>query len=164
MLRIEPPTSVQARPGNQSHFAAFVRQGIAELDHAQVIVHVVLRDRDVVIHAFLDHFARNLAADVADFALQIAHARLAGVGANQAGYGFVREFDVLIGEPGLRHLLLHQELLGDLNFFLLGVAMQPQHFHAVLQRGRNGVDHVGSRDEEIPAKGRTRRRGNDPRT
>ena len=26
--------------------------------------------------------------------------------------------------------------------------MQPQHFHAVLQRGRNRVHYVGSRDEE----------------
>ena len=70
--------------GNQSHFAAFMRQGIAELDHTQVIVDVVLCDCDVVIDAFLNHFARDFAADVPDFALQVAHARLARVRPDQA--------------------------------------------------------------------------------
>src|SRR5262249_56331972 len=68
--------------GNQPYFAALVRQSVAELDYAQVIVHVVRRDRDVVALAFLDHLARDLAADVADFAFQITDTGFARVGTN----------------------------------------------------------------------------------
>ena len=56
--------------------------------------------------------------------------------------------ELLFGQAGGFALLAHQELLGDLNFFHLGVAMQPQDFHAVLQRGGNGVQHVGRGNEE----------------
>ena len=37
---------------------------------------------------------------------------------------------------------------GDFELLLLGVALQAEDFHAVLQRGRNGVHHVGGGDEE----------------
>ena len=40
-----------------------------------------------------------------------------------------------------------EEALGDLELFLLGVAGDAQDFHAVLQRLRNGVQHVGGADE-----------------
>ena len=48
----------------------------------------------------------------------------------------------------MHHLLLYQKLLGDFDFFLLGVAVQSQHFHAILQRGRDRVHHVRGSDEE----------------
>ncbi len=96
----------------------------------------------------VDHLARDLAAHVADFALQIADAGFARVVLNQAVDAFVGEFDLLAGEPGLLHLLADQEALGDLHLFELGVARKADHFHAVLQRRRNGVQHVGGGDEE----------------
>ena len=46
------------------------------------------------------------------------------------------------------HLLAHQEALGDLHLLELGIAGEPDHFHAVLQGRRNGVQHVGGGDEE----------------
>ncbi len=43
--------------------------------------------------------------------------------------------------------LRHEEALGDLDLLLLGVAGELQHFHAVAQRLRDGVQHVGRADE-----------------
>ena len=127
------------QPGDQADFALLVGQRIAELDHAQEIVDIVLRDGDVEGLAFLDHLARDLAADVADFALQVADAGFPGVGANQGGNRVIGELHVLVGQSGLQQLLLDQEVLGDFDLFLLGVAVQTQHFHPVLQSRRDGV-------------------------
>ncbi len=55
---------------------------------------------------------------------------------------------VLLAQAGLLALLLHQVLLGDLELFMLGVALQAQDFHAVLQRRRDGVQYVCGRDEQ----------------
>ena len=41
----------------------------------------------------------------------------------------------------------NEKALGDLKLFLLGVARDAQNFHAVLQRLRNGVQHVGGANE-----------------
>ena len=60
----------------------------------------------------------------------------------------VGELHVLLRQPRLQHLLLHQKLFRDFHFFRFGVAVQAQHFHAVLQGGRNGVHHVRGGDEE----------------
>ena len=44
--------------------------------------------------AIRHHFARDLAADVGDFAFEIAHARFMGVVADDVVQAFVGEFDV----------------------------------------------------------------------
>ena len=54
---------------------------------------------------------------------------------------------ILFLQAGGFALALHQEALGNLQFFLLGVAGDAQDFHAILQRLRNGVQHVGGADE-----------------
>ena len=101
-----------------------------------------------VICTLFDHLARDFAANVADFALQVADACLARVATDDLPDRVVGELDILLGQSRLQHLLFHQKLLGDLDLFQLGVAVQPQNFHAVLQCRRNGVHHVGGRDEE----------------
>ena len=45
-------------------------------------------------------------------------------------------------------LLFEQVVAGDFELFQLGVAVQAQDFHAVLERGRDGVEDVGGGDEE----------------
>ncbi len=97
------------KPRYQPHFALLVRQRIAELDYTQEVVDVGAGHRDRVVLAFLDHFARNLAADVSNFTLQVAHSRLAGVGADQRCDGFVRELHILFRQARRQHLLLDQE-------------------------------------------------------
>ncbi len=71
--------------GDQADLALLVGQGVAKLNHAQEVVDVVLPDGDVVGLAFLHHLARHLAADVANFAFQVADSGFARVGANQGG-------------------------------------------------------------------------------
>ena len=95
VLRIEPPTSVQARPVTRPTSLFSCAKRVAELDDAQEVVDVLAGDGDVVVLAFLDHLARHLAADVADFALQVADAGFARVGADESSDGFVGELDVL---------------------------------------------------------------------
>src|SRR5580704_764421 len=133
---------------NQTDFATFMRQAVTELYYSQEIVYVFIGDRDVVVLAFLHHFSSYLAAHVADFPLQITHPSFPRVGTNQGPDGVVGEFDVLIRQPRLGHLLFHQELLRDLDLLRFGVTMQPQHFHAVLQSRGDGVHHIGGGDEK----------------
>ena len=125
-----------------------MRQRVAELQHTEKFVDLRRLQRHRVVRAFLHHLARHLAAHVANFPLQIAHARLARVTANHLPDRFVGELDVLLRQPGLRHLLFHQKLFGDLHFLRFRVAVQAQHFHAVLQSRRNGVHHVRRRDKK----------------
>ena len=65
----------------------------------------------------LDDAAGDLAADVADFALEIADAGFAGVVANDGGDGIVGEDDVLFSEAGGFALLPDEVLLGDFELF-----------------------------------------------
>ena len=60
---------------------------------------------------------------------------------------FVRQLEVLLGKAGRFQRALHQEPLGDFQLFLLCIAGQAQYFHAVLQRLRNRMQHVGRADE-----------------
>src|SRR5207244_3027562 len=112
------------------------------------VVNVFRIDGDVVGLALFHHLARDFAADVSNLALQVAHARFPRIGADKGCDGLVGKLQVLFREPRLRHLFLDQKLFRDLNLFQLRVTVQPQHFHAVLQRGRNRVDHVRGGDEE----------------
>ncbi len=65
---------------------------------------------------------------------------------------FLGELDLFIArQSGFLALLGNQEALGDLHLFDLGVAREPDHFHAILQRRRDGVHHVGRGDEEYLA-------------
>src|SRR5947207_13050683 len=67
------------KSGHEADLALFMGKRVAELDDAKKVVHVLASDRDVVIRALFYDFAGNLAADVADFALQVTHAGFAGV-------------------------------------------------------------------------------------
>jgi hypothetical protein len=125
-----------------------VHFGVAEAGHAEELVDVGGGQLFLVLCAVLDDLAGDLAADVADFALEVADAGFAGVVADDFENGVVGEDDVLLAEAGLLALLLDEILAGDFELFLLGVALQAEHFHAVLQRGRDGVHDVGRGDEE----------------
>ena len=102
----------------------------------------------LVLEAVLDHATRYLAADVADLALQVADAGFAGVLADDRDDGVVVEGEVLFRQAGCFSLLLEQVIPGDFELFDLGVAVQAQDFHAVLERRRDGVQHVGGGYEQ----------------
>ena len=61
---------------------------------------------------------------------------------------FIGEFDLLFGEPGRLQLLRNQIAPGDLLFLLLAVAGEPQDFHAIQQRLRNGIERIRRCDEQ----------------
>ena len=121
---------------------------VAVFDYSQKVMDIFTRYADVVAVSVFHDFTGNLAAYVSDFTLQIADARFTRVGANQRSDSFICKLDVLVSQASLHHLLLDQELLGDLDFFLFGVTVQPKHFHAVLQSGRNSVHHVSGSHKE----------------
>ncbi len=122
--------------------------GIAELGHAEELAHVGRGDLFLVLCTLLHYAAGYLAAYVADFALQVAHAGFARVAANDLANCVVLEDDVLFAEASALALLLHEVLPCDLQLFLLCIALQPQNFHAVLQCSGNGVHHVCRGDEQ----------------
>ena len=56
-------------------------------------------------------------------------------------------FRLFLAQPGGFELLRNQKARGNLVLFLFGVARDAQHFHAILQRLRNRMQHVGRADE-----------------
>ena len=67
----------------------------------------------------------------ADLALEIAHAGLARVIADDGADGVLVDLALLGGEARRFKLPLHQIALGDLDLFVLGVAGELDHLHAV---------------------------------
>ena len=84
-----------------------MRQRVAEFDNAEEVVHVFRGNCDRNVLAFLHHFASDFAANVANFAFQVADARLARVTANQSSDGIIGELNVFLVQARLLHLLLH---------------------------------------------------------
>ncbi len=124
-----------SQTGHQADFALLVHFGVAEPRHTQKLMDVRFRNLFLMLGAALDHAPRHFAADIANLALQITHAGFPRVVADDFQNRAVFEDDVLFAEPRLLTLLLHQVLAGNLQLFLLGVALEPQNFHAVLQGG-----------------------------
>src|SRR5581483_4110545 len=109
---------------DEADFALFVREAVAELEHAQEVVNVIGSDGDRIVRAFFDYLARDLATDVAYFAFKIADASFTGVVADQSCDCIVGELNILFVQPRLFHLLFDQELLGDLDLLRFGVAVE----------------------------------------
>ena len=120
---------------------------VVEARRAQVILQLGGLDHDLDL-AVVRHAASDLAGQVGDLTLQVADARLPSVVADQGSDRIVGDLDIFLVQPRLFHLLLDQELFGNFDLFRLGVTVQPQYFHAVLQSGRNGMHHIGGGHKE----------------
>ena len=107
--------------GDQADFALFVRFGVAELGHAEKFADVLRGDFFLVLRAAFDDLAGDLAADVADFALEVADAGFARVVADDFEDGVVFEDDVLVAQAGLLALLLDQILACAISSFSCSV-------------------------------------------
>ena len=92
--------------------------------------------------------AGHLAAEGADLALQLAHARLAGVLEDDALDGRVLQLEVALLEAVVVHALLHEVAPGYLELLLLGVAGEPDDFGAVAQGAGDGLQLVGRAQED----------------
>src|SRR5256885_6424629 len=87
-------------------------------------------------------------SDVCSSDLQVTHAGLAGVAANDGGDGRLGELDVFLGEAVIGELLGDQKLARDHHLLLGRVAGKVDHLHAVEQRPRDRVIDVRGRDKE----------------
>ncbi len=92
--------------------------------------------------------ARDLARELAELALELAHARLARVAGNDLADRVVREPELTRGEAVLLDLPRQQVDLRDLELLGLGVAGERHDLHAVEERARDVLDEVRRRDEE----------------
>ena len=143
-----PPASVQARPvatpaaGPCANCSGRTRSGPSRSARS------FGADRHRLGLA-LGEAPRHLAGDAAQRALQLAHARLARVTADDVPQRLVgRICNCSARQAGLLQLPREQIALGDLDLLLLAVAGQPQNLHAVQQRPRDRVERVRRRDEE----------------
>src|SRR5208282_4922987 len=134
-------------PGGQPDLVVLFYPEFAELQDSEEIVNVRWDDFGFDRGAFGNDFTSHLAADVLNFTFQVSDAGLLRIVANDVEQAFIGEGKILIGDSGGFPRALDQEALGDFHLFLLRVTRQAQDFHAVLQRLRNGVQHVRGADE-----------------
>ena len=95
----------------------------------------------------LCHAAGDFTADVGDAALQIAHASLESVFANDLLQRRLAELDLARLQAVRLELARDQELAGDGQLLFLDVTGEFDHLEPVAQRGRHRVEDVGRRDE-----------------
>src|SRR5581483_2886877 len=119
----------------------------AHFDPAEKLLNNFLRNRQLLGLSFRQT-PRLLAADGADVALEVAHAGLAGVVADQVTHGFPRELNLLSGDPVLLDLPRDQILKRDMDLLFLRVALQFDDLHAVAQRLSDGIEHVRGGDKQ----------------
>ena len=142
MNRISPPVGVQARPvatpGTLVRMATSFsnRRGprMAGSSAPSMRMRSALPFRDA--HG-------DVAADRADQPLEVAHAGLARVVADDGADRVVVDLALLGRQAGGLELALEQIAPRDLQLLVLGVAGQLDHLHAVAHRARDGVEHVG---------------------
>ena len=84
----------------------------------------------------------------ADLPLEVAHARFARVLADDRAQRRFVDFALLRLEARRRELARHEIALGDLEFFLLDVARNFDHLHAVAHGARNIVEEIRRADEQ----------------
>ena len=117
---------------------------------AEQLAHPRAGHGDLAAERALGDLARDLPADGADLALQVAHARLARVVGDDRLQAGVGERDLRALQPGALDLARDEIALGDLQLLLLGVAGEADHLHAVVQRRRDAVEVVRRADEHDP--------------
>ncbi len=127
-----PPTCVQARPVAMPislHLPLLFGQA---LGNAEVFVDIALGYFMLVLIAF-GHCAGDLAADRADFALEVAQPGLGRVLMHNGKNGLIGNLYILLGYAVFLHLPRDDELPGDFELFLVRVARKLDNLHAVLQ-------------------------------
>src|SRR5438105_4535633 len=135
------------QPRGHANLVLLLRHARAEARHAEILGHLPGVNLLLEGLALDDDLARDLAADRGNLALEVANARLARVALDDRLDRVVGDDDVVGGEAGTFDRLWREEALGDLDLLGFRVAGQLQHFHAVAQRLRDRVQHVGRADE-----------------
>ncbi len=137
------------QPGHAAHLILLVGQTVAVTAYPGILLYIVGGEeyRRLSPLAFVfEPFAKHLAAYLGDLPLELAHARLTSVVANQLQQRLIGEAEFVLLEAGGPQLLRHQVAPGNGELLVLGVARQANHLHAVQQRAGN-VHRVGGTDE-----------------
>ena len=93
---------------------------------------------------------RGAAQGGADLALELAHAGLARVVADDRADRVVGDLGLLRGQAIGLELAGDEVALRDLEFLVLDIARQVDDLHAVAQWPRNAVEHIRCSDEHDP--------------
>ena len=91
---------------------------------------------------------RLLAADRAEIPFQAAHPGFPRVVADYVAHGFFRKLNLLGGDAVLFDLPGDQILERDVNLLFFRVSLQFDDLHAVAQRFRDRIEHIGGGDEQ----------------
>mmetsp|Transcript_11480 Transcript_11480/g.34080 ORF Transcript_11480/g.34080 Transcript_11480/m.34080 type:complete len:824 (+) Transcript_11480:877-3348(+) len=95
-----------------------------------------------------DHLEGHLAANLLRVLLEVAHAGLTAVPADELESSAVGEFHLVLGDAHLLPRVGVEVFLHDGHLLVRHVAREAHHLHAVEQGPRNGVQHVGRAQEE----------------
>src|SRR5690606_30346857 len=123
-----------------------LRTSVAEAPHAEVLRQVVVRNANDALPRLQEQVLHDLAADRRDLTLEIAHARLARVVADDVENRLVGDLELVLLQAVLPHLLRNQVAARDVELLVLGVTRDADDLHAVEQRRRN-VQAVRRADE-----------------
>ena len=113
---------------------------------AEPVADVVRIDRDRCLST-CRHLRGDLADEPADLPFERPDARLAGVAVDQRLDDTVTELHVGVGQAGAFDLARHEIPVGDRRLLGGGVAVEPDHVHAVEHGGGDRVGDVGGGDE-----------------
>src|SRR5690606_17994833 len=97
--------------GHRADLGLLVRLAVAELSHAGEIAEVVGGD-DHALDLLLEDLPQSLARQPGDLPFERAHARLAGVVANEVAQALFRQFEFALLEAVGLYLLFDQVALG----------------------------------------------------
>src|SRR5262249_37943973 len=146
MNRMSPPVGVQASPvatpGTLVRIATSFSNRRGPRMAGKAPLSTRLRSRRPSATAM-----RAVGADGADQPLQIAHASLARVVADDRPDGVLGDLALLRRQAVRFELALEQVAPGDFELFVLGVTGKLDDLHAVAHGAGNGIEHVGGRDE-----------------
>ena len=116
------------------------------LAHAQIALQLLEGDRYGILPLF-HQLHGSLAAERAQFPFQSPDAGLLGPAADDGPEDRIGNTQLFCLQPVLLPLFGQQMVLGDMQLFFIGVAVELDDLHPVQKRPGDGGGRIGSRDE-----------------
>jgi hypothetical protein len=144
-----PPAPVTASPVATPGVAVRARRLLEELLASERVADAVYVDLTGALSCALPEaiLRGGLAQQLAELALEVAHARLARVLGDDRAQHLVGDLDLVLAQTVAVALARPQVALGDRELLLGGVAVEADHLHAVEQRPGDRVGDVGGSEE-----------------
>ena len=136
--------------GGHPHLIAGLRHFVGKFSGPEEFLHQLFVHGKGAGPLALDADAGQFAADHGNFPFQVAETRLPGVAADDLGNGGIGKLDPQVGQGVFPELPGDEKVLGDLDFFPLGVAGKIDDLQAVQEGRGQSLHHVGGGDEHDP--------------